>query len=72
VVLAGCDIKGRFNMAAANFSGSTHDGLAWQMCSFKKLLDDERLDPRYFVIGDEAFPCTNQMLSPWPGRGISR
>jgi hypothetical protein len=72
VVLAGCDIKGRFNMAAANFSGSTHDALAWQMCSFKKLLDDGRLDPRYFVIGDEAFPCTNQMVSPWPGRGIGR
>jgi hypothetical protein len=72
VVLAGCDVRGKFNMAAANYSGSTHDALAWQMSAFKKMLDDGRLDPRYFVIGDEAFPCTDQMLSPWPGRGIGR
>jgi hypothetical protein len=71
VVLAGCDIRGVVVMAA-NFSGSTQDAIAWEMSSWKKALDDNCLDARYFCIGDDAFPCTDQMLAPWPGRGIGR
>jgi hypothetical protein len=71
-VLAGSDINARFLMATANYSGSTHDSISWQCSAMKNALDSNRLDARYFIIGDEAFSCTNQILSPWPGRGLGR
>ena len=72
VVMAGCDAKGRFIMATANHSGSTNDIIAWQNSELFKAMEIGRLDSRYFIIGDEAFTNENQVLSPWPGRGIGK
>jgi len=34
-------------------------------------LEERQLLPdKYYLIGDEAFLCTQQFLSPWPGRGL--
>lgn len=55
-------------MFAAKWSGSTHDYLAWETCSFKNILN--QLPDEYYVIGDEAFVNTNNFLIPWSGRGI--
>jgi hypothetical protein len=72
LVLAGCDVDGKFNMATCSNSGSTHDIVAWQTSSFHTALQANQLDNRYYCIGDEAFTTTDQMLSPWPGRGLGR
>jgi hypothetical protein len=29
---------------------------------------NKELPEKYFLIGDEAFTCSDQMLSPWPGK----
>ncbi len=43
--------------------------IAWQDSELFEAIEVEKLLPtKYFVIGDEAFNCTNQMLSPWPGK----
>lgn len=72
LVLAGCDVDGRFVFASPNFTGSTHDSIAWNLTALSDAIDSGRLPPQFFLIGDEAFSNTDQMLSPWPGRGLGR
>ena len=71
LLLAGCDVKGRFLMAVANNSGGTHDALAMELSEFSRFLKSGRLRKDLFIIGDEAFTCIDQVLTPWPGRGLS-
>jgi len=69
VVLAGCDIKGRFVCASCDHSGSTNDVIAWQDSMLFHMLEVDKLLPsKYFFIGDEAFNTTDQFSSPWPGK----
>ena len=71
VILAGCDINGRFYFATAKHTGSTNDIIAWEESKLKEAVEDLRqLPEQYFFIGDEAFSNTQQFLSPWPGRGL--
>jgi len=71
IVLGGVDVKGRFICASCDHSGSTNDIIAWQDCNLYDALEIKKLLPdKYFFIGDEAFTCTNQFLSLWPGRGL--
>jgi hypothetical protein len=70
LVLAGCDAKCRFNIFSCQWSGGTHDCLAWEGSFMKRVLDEGRLPDKYFVIGDEAFVNTPQFLVPWSGRGL--
>lgn len=71
IVMAGADVRGKFVMATANHCGSTNDVVAWTTTKLRKAIEEDNLlDGRYFLIGDEAFPCTQQFLSPWPGRGL--
>ena len=70
VVLAGCDAKCRFNIFSAQWSGGTHDCLAWEGCMMKQVLDAGLLPEQYFAIGDEAFVNRPQFLVPWSGRGL--
>jgi hypothetical protein len=70
VVLAGCDARCRFTMFSCINTGSTNDVTAWNMCDLKTLLMNGRLPEPYFLIGDEAFSCTNYLLTPYSGRGL--
>jgi hypothetical protein len=36
----------------------------------KRLLDDGLLPSEYYIVGDEAYVNTQQLLTPWSGRGI--
>lgn len=75
VVLAGCDARLRFNMVSARSSGSTHDHLIWESSVVKNRLDEEfkngsLRNTDYYVIGDEAFVCTDHLLTPWSGKNL--
>ena len=70
VVMAGCDANLRFTLFSANSSGSTHDSVALEFTQFKQLLDNGILPPQYYIIGDEAFSNSQQLLVPWSGTGI--
>ncbi len=71
IIIAVCDIDGRFITATAKHSGSTNDIIAWQDSKLFKYIEiDQGLPPKYFFIGDEAFTNTQQFLSPWPGKFI--
>jgi hypothetical protein len=48
-----------------------NDIIAWQDSNLYEALEVWKwLPEQFFFIGDEAFTCTRQMLSPWPGRGL--
>lgn len=71
IVLGGVDVKGRFLCASCDHSGSTNDIIAWNDSNLYVALEERKLLPeKYYFIGDEAFTCTQQFLSPWPGRGL--
>jgi hypothetical protein len=71
VVLAGCDARCRFTMFSCKNSGSTNDVVAWELSNMHQLIEIERrLPPQFFLIGDEAFICSNQLLVPYSGRGL--
>lgn len=70
VVLAGCDAHCRFTMWSCQNSGSTNDCLAWDLSTMKRLLEQGKLPAQFFLIGDEAFSCTDQLLVPYSGRGL--
>jgi hypothetical protein len=58
-------------MFSCKNSGSTNDCIAWELSLLKKLIiDDRRLPEQFFIIGDEAFSCCNQLLVPYSGRGL--
>ena len=69
IVIAGCDVDCRFIVASCKHSGSTNDIIAWQQMDLYEAVEfGGKLPAKYFFIGDEAFTCTNQFLSPWPGK----
>jgi len=70
VILAGADVNAKFVFAISNHAGSTNDITIWQESDLRDAVDNGRLPERFFMIGDEAFSCTNQLLTPWPGRGL--
>jgi hypothetical protein len=68
--MAGADVEGRIVMATANYCGTTHDSTAWEQCALHKAMEEGRLPKEYFIIGDEAFACKEQVLCPYSGRGL--
>ena len=55
-----------------SLTGSTNDCPRWEMSALSNAISEGKLPSKYFIIGDEAFSCTNQLLSPYPGRGIGK
>eukprot|EP01031_Cornospumella_fuschlensis_P030234 gene30234-36538_t len=72
VVLAGCDPQCRFTLFNPNNSGATNDVMAWERSALKTCLDGNELPEQYYFVGDEAFVCKEQFLTPWGGNGIGR
>lgn len=52
VVLAGCDSECRFNIFSPNYSGSTNDALAWDLCCAKKIVENDQWPDDFFLVGD--------------------
>ncbi len=64
IVIARCDVGGRFNTVTAKHSGGTNGIIAWQSSKLYKWLEvDHGLPPKYFFIGDEPFTKMQQFLS---------
>ena len=57
-------------MATADHCGSTHDRTCWKNSALYSAIRGKKLDPRLFVIDDEAFTNLQQILSPYSGRGL--
>ncbi len=71
VVFAGCDHNLRFLMWSAKCPGATNDSLCWEVSDYKRLIvDNGKLPSGFYIISDEALPCTEFVLTPFGGRGL--
>jgi DDE superfamily endonuclease len=72
-IQAVCDSKHRFMFASALCLGSTHDSVAFAASSFSTFLQrspNDGLPQGFFIAADEAYSCSDRVLTPWPGRGL--
>ncbi len=66
-VQAVVDSNYKFLAVSARCSGSTHDSTAFGLTRLGQKLADGDLPVGFLVAGDEAYPCSEGLLTPWPG-----
>jgi hypothetical protein len=75
VVLAACRANLEFVLFSAKHTGSTNDVVAIAGCEGGRILLGKsaiELPKGYYGIGDEAFICSDTLLTPWSGRGLEQ
>lgn len=65
-VQAMVDSKYRFLSFSARCVGSTHDALAHAVSDLGQFLEKGLLHCAFWVAGDEAYTCTNSLITPYP------
>ena len=73
--MAACKANLEFVFFPAKHTGSTNDVVAIQGCEGGRILlgtSMTELPLGYYGVGDEAFMCTDTLLTPWSGRGLDR
>lgn len=65
-VQATCDANYRFCSMSVIAAGATNDWTAWT----RSALSDSvaRLPPGFYMLGDAAYPLSDQLLTPYPGK----
>jgi len=62
-----CDSKCRFVMISSKLCSSTNDNTTYIVTQLSKDVKGRKLARQYHVVLDEAYPCTEQEMSPWKG-----
>ena len=64
-VQALCDSNYIFQYCSAVCKGATHDVLAYAVSGLKKDLDSGILGDSFYIVGDEAYTCTEALITPF-------
>jgi hypothetical protein len=67
-VQAICDARTRFLGVSIVCSGSCHDSVAYGKSEFPQQI--AKLPGLYHIVADAAYPESEQVLCPYPGRGL--
>lgn len=67
-----CDYQYRILYASMKCAGSTHDRTAFAVSDLYTRLSSGALPRGYWLAGDEAYACTDSVLTPWPSSKLSR
>ncbi|CDF34036.1 unnamed protein product [Chondrus crispus] len=61
-------VDSSYNFLSYSFRcvGSTHDSLAHAASSLGKYLQNKNLDGEFWIAGDEAYMCTEDLITPVP------
>ncbi len=65
-----CDSNLRFVMISSKLCSSTNDNTSYIVTQMSKDIKARMLPKQYHVVLDEAYPCTEQEMSPWKGRNL--
>ena len=57
-------------MISSKLCASTNDNTSYVVSQLSKDIKAGRLPKQYHVVLDEAYPCTEQEMSPWKGRNL--
>lgn len=49
-------------------AGSTHDSRAFKQTELGCQLYESGMKEPFFIVGDDAYACTNSVLTPFPGK----
>lgn len=55
-----------FRFFSAVFTGATHDSLAFSISGLRRELEKGIINSVFYIIGDEAYLCTNYLITPVP------
>ncbi|CAB1105047.1 unnamed protein product [Ectocarpus sp. CCAP 1310/34] len=69
-IQATCDANYRFCSMSAISAGATNDWTAWNRSELSRAV--ARLPPGYYMLGDAAYPLSDQLLTPYPGKLLPR
>ena len=69
-VQATCDANYRFCSMSAIAAGSTNNWTAWNRSGLSDTV--ARLPPGFYMLGDAAYPLSDQLLTPYPGKLLPR
>ena len=64
-VQALCDSDYIFRYCSVVCTGATHDALAYAVSGLKKDIDAGILGDQFYIVGDEAYICTEQLITPF-------
>ena len=64
------DKKKRLRFVSIKTPGSTHDSVAWCVSKMATLMHDMKLPTHYFIVADDAYAASEQLIVPYPGRGL--
>lgn len=67
-VQAMCTADYRFCSMSAISPGATNDWAAWNRSKLSKAVG--RLPKGYYILGDAAYPLSDQLLTPYPGKNL--
>lgn len=70
-VQAVCDARGRFLFVSSKCAGSTHDSSAFEITSLGRFLSSGCLKEGFWIAADEAYPCSDVLLTPWPSSTLN-
>ena len=65
-----CDSNLHFVMISSKLCSSTNDNTSYIVTQLSKDIKAGLLPEEYHVVLDEAYPCTEQEMSPWKGRNL--
>jgi hypothetical protein len=58
-------------MISSKLCSSTNDNKTYIVTQLSKDIKAGKLPKQYYVVLDEAYPCTDQEISPWKGWNLS-
>jgi len=61
-----------FTHASIETAGTTHDWMAWQCSPLFDLLEEKGLPPGFWIAGDDAYVCSEYLLTPYPGKKLGK
>ena len=65
-----CDAQGYMRNISLIYPGSTHDSAAYVGSDLGILVSQGKLPMHYWFVLDDAYSCTEQAITPYPGRGL--
>jgi hypothetical protein len=63
-----CDANLVIRCYSLRTAGATHDSLAYDVMDLSKALEAGRLPEGYWIVGDDAYPNTEFMCTPYTGK----
>lgn len=66
-----CDSRCKFLFVSSKLCSSCHDSAMYGVSALSIFIKSGFLLPGFHVVLDDAYPCLNQELSPWKGKGLT-